>query len=85
MSRRNPPLYCILILLSIAMYAMMMHEHHDRDKDTTSLGTAQLCYVGSRIGSVLALKAGALTVDWRDKTESTIMFMVLRKVLTGRG
>ena len=43
------------------------------------MGTAQFCYVGSRVGCVSMLQARVLTVNWRGKNEST-MFVVFAEV-----
>ena len=53
-------------------------------KNVMRLGTAQFCYIGSRIGWVAALQAGVLTVNWRGGNETTIMFKVFTEVVTGR-
>ena len=49
MSGRSSPLYCTRTLI-----AMQGHQAIE-SKDTMSLGTAQFCYIGSRIGWVSAL------------------------------
>ena len=41
-----------------------------------SLDTAQFCYVGSRVGWMLALQARELNVNWRVQNESTVKYMI---------
>ena len=59
----------------ILLYAYYIDRHavtsKAETKNTIVLGTAQLCYVGSRVGWMSALlQAEGLTVKWRRLTES---------------
>ena len=79
MLKGNPPLYRTLILV-----VMQGHQKQSK-KNRINLGTAQFCYVGSRVGWVSVLQARALTINLRGENKTTITFMVFAEVLTGRG